>query len=198
MSVGTNEKIGSLVSGGLQLLKQSVVALCVFLTLSIAQIDLASFFGSKANPFQFASGAEARPGGRPGNFPARGGPGGPVHGGRHHHHRHHHHHHHHHRPGHYPARRPVHYPARGPVHGRRPVVAAPRRAVVVAPIRPIPAVRPWYWGSVVAGVTIGTIVVVSTVGAVPPAPSPELCWYWTSADKMRGYWSYCTAPPAPM
>jgi hypothetical protein len=71
---------------------------------------------------------------------------------------------------------------------------APRRAVVVAPVRPIPAVRPWYWGRVVAGVTIGTIIVASAVAVAPKPPSPELCWYWSDNTKTRGYWNYCVAP----
>lgn len=72
---------------------------------------------------------------------------------------------------------------------------APRRAVVVAPVRPIPAVRPWYWGRVVAGVTIGTIIVASAVAVAPKPPSPELCWYWSDSTKTKGYWNYCVPPP---
>lgn len=71
------------------------------------------------------------------------------------------------------------------------------RTVVVAPVRPVPAVRPWYWGRVVAGVTIGTVVAVAAVNSVPKAPSPELCWFWSDATKTRGYWNYCVAPKQP-
>ena len=85
--------------------------------------------------------------------------------------------------------RPVHHPVHRPVHRNVHVHR-------VAVIRPIPRVRPWYWGRVVAGVTVGTVIAVSAVGAVPVAPSSELCWYWASASKTRGYWNYCT-PPAP-
>ncbi|QGM45751.1 hypothetical protein [Methylocystis heyeri] len=173
------------------LCKRLLASFCVFIVLTIG-LD---------NSTGFSSSAEARPG-RPAHYPARGGFGHPGHGGggfggpghgvR--------------GPAHYPAhggfrhpghgvRGPGHYPAHGHI-GRRPVVAAPRRAVVVAPVRPIPAVRPWYWGNVVAGVTIGAIIAVAVVGSAPKAPSPELCWYWTSASKTRGYWSYCSAPPA--
>jgi hypothetical protein len=59
-------------------------------------------------------------------------------------------------------------------------------------IRPIPIYRPAYWGRVVAGVTLGTIIVVN---AVPPAPAPDLCWYWTTSGQTQGYWDYCTPPP---
>lgn len=72
-----------------------------------------------------------------------------------------------------------------------------RRTVLVAPVRPVPAVRPWYWGRVVAGVTIGTIVTVAAVNSIPKAPSPELCWFWSDASKTRGYWNYCVAPKQP-
>ncbi|SIR12015.1 MULTISPECIES: hypothetical protein [unclassified Bosea (in: a-proteobacteria)] len=71
------------------------------------------------------------------------------------------------------------------------------RTVVVAPVRPVPAVRPWYWGRVVAGVTIGTIITVAAVNSVPKAPSPELCWNWSDSSKTRGYWNYCVAPKQP-
>jgi hypothetical protein len=82
---------------------------------------------------------------------------------------------------------PVRPPAYRPVH---------RPPVVVAPVRPIPAVRPWYWGRVVAGVTIGAIIVASAVAVAPTPPSPELCWSWSDTSKTRGYWNYCT-PPSP-
>lgn len=80
---------------------------------------------------------------------------------------------------------------------RRPPVRTVRRTVVMAPVRPVPAVRPWYWGSIVAGVTIGAIVTVAAVNAVPKAPSPELCWFWSDSSKTRGYWNYCVAPRQP-
>jgi hypothetical protein len=80
---------------------------------------------------------------------------------------------------------------------RRPPTRTVRRTVVVAPVRPVPAVRPSYWGSVVAGVTIGAIVTVAAVNAVPKAPSPELCWFWSDSSKTRGYWNYCVAPRQP-
>ena len=77
---------------------------------------------------------------------------------------------------------------------RAPVVVAPRRTVVVAPVRPVPAARPWYWGRVVAGVTIGTIIVASAVAVAPKPPSPELCWFWSDSTKTKGYWNYCVPP----
>lgn len=80
---------------------------------------------------------------------------------------------------------------------RRAPARTVRRTVVVAPVRPAPAVRPWYWGSVVAGVTIGAIVTVAAVNAVPKAPSPDLCWFWSDSTKTRGYWTYCVAPRQP-
>ncbi|QLH71074.1 hypothetical protein [Rhodopseudomonas palustris] len=65
-----------------------------------------------------------------------------------------------------------------------------RDVVVVA--RPV---RPWvrrpYYGTVVAGVALGTLIVASSA---PPAPSPTLCWYWADAAQNRGYWDYCKKP----
>lgn len=95
-------------------------------------------------------------------------------------------------------------PARAQRHYHRPARPVPppsvhhhHRTVVVAPVRAVPAVRPWYWGRVVAGVTIGTIITVAAVNSVPKAPSPELCWFWSDASKTRGYWNYCVAPKQP-
>jgi hypothetical protein len=56
-------------------------------------------------------------------------------------------------------------------------------------------VRTWrrrpYYGRVIGGVALGTIVAVAVAGTVPRAPSPDLCWYWTNPKKNRGYWGYC-------
>jgi hypothetical protein len=53
-------------------------------------------------------------------------------------------------------------------------------------------VRGWsrrpYFGTVVAGVTLGTIIAAS---AVPIAPASNLCWFWTDASFTRGYWDFC-------
>ncbi len=53
-------------------------------------------------------------------------------------------------------------------------------------------IRPWvpqpYYGVVIAGVTLGTVVAATTV---PPSPTFDLCWYWSNPPKTRGYWDYC-------
>jgi hypothetical protein len=53
-------------------------------------------------------------------------------------------------------------------------------------------VRPWvpkpYYGTVVAGVTLGTLIVATTI---PLAPASDLCWYWSNSSQTRGYWDYC-------
>jgi hypothetical protein len=55
--------------------------------------------------------------------------------------------------------------------------------------------RPWvarpYYGTIVAGVALGTLVTVAAIGAVPPRPHPDLCWYWADPYGYRGYWDYC-------
>jgi hypothetical protein len=61
--------------------------------------------------------------------------------------------------------------------------------------RPYWYARPWarrpYYGTVIAGVALGTIIGVAAVGLVPPRPAPNLCWYWTDPYRTRGYWDYC-------
>ena len=53
-------------------------------------------------------------------------------------------------------------------------------------------IRPWvpqpYYGVVIAGVTLGTVVASTSV---PPSPTFDLCWYWSNPPKTRGYWDYC-------
>ncbi len=55
--------------------------------------------------------------------------------------------------------------------------------------------RPWYrrpyYGALVAGVALGTVVVVSAYGLAPRPPRPDLCWYWADRIQSRGYWDYC-------
>ncbi|MGD9923323.1 MAG: hypothetical protein AB7V13_18040 [Pseudorhodoplanes sp.] len=56
-------------------------------------------------------------------------------------------------------------------------------------------VRPWsnraWYGTAVAGVTLGTIIAVT---AVPPVPQDGLCWFWIDASETRGYWDWCIPP----
>ncbi|MGY4308044.1 hypothetical protein ACVIJ6_005287 [Bradyrhizobium sp. USDA 4369] len=56
-------------------------------------------------------------------------------------------------------------------------------------------VRVWaprpYYGTMVGGVALGTMIVVSTAGTVPVAPSSTLCWYWSDPTMTGGYWDYC-------
>jgi hypothetical protein len=62
--------------------------------------------------------------------------------------------------------------------------------------RPYWYARPWvrrpYYGTIIAGVALGTIVTVAAVGLVPPRPAPNLCWYWADPYQNRGYWDYCS------
>ena len=55
--------------------------------------------------------------------------------------------------------------------------------------------RPWaprpYYGTIVAGVALGTLIVVAAVGVVPVQPAPDLCWYWADPYGNQGYWDYC-------
>lgn len=82
--------------------------------------------------------------------------------------------------------------ARPPVVARPPAVRPPIARPPVVVVRP-PRWRGAYWGAVVAGVTLGTIIVVAA-NAAPPPPSPDLCWTWTNAARTHGYWYYCSGP----
>jgi hypothetical protein len=61
--------------------------------------------------------------------------------------------------------------------------------------RPYWYARPWarrpYYGRIVAGVALGTLITVAVVGAVPHRPASDLCWYWADPYRNRGYWDYC-------
>lgn len=92
-----------------------------------------------------------------------------------------------------PAARAAHRHVRQPAR-RTTVHHHARRTVVVAPVRPVPVVRPPYWGRVVAGVTLGTVVGVAVANSVPKAPASTLCWFWSDTTQTRGYWDYCTPP----
>jgi hypothetical protein len=77
---------------------------------------------------------------------------------------------------------------------RRTDVNVNRRTNVVNR-RVVRPVRPWvrrpYYGTVVAGVALGTILVATAAGIAPAAPADNLCWYWTNSSQTRGYWDYC-------
>src|SRR4249920_1957646 len=55
--------------------------------------------------------------------------------------------------------------------------------------------RPWvarpYYGTIIAGVALGTLITVTAVGLVPARPDPHLCWYWADPYGEHGYWDYC-------
>src|SRR5262249_38130215 len=61
--------------------------------------------------------------------------------------------------------------------------------------RPYWFARPWvrrpYYGTIIAGVALGTLITVAAVGAVPPRPAANLFWYWADPAGRRGYWDYC-------
>ena len=57
------------------------------------------------------------------------------------------------------------------------------------------SVRPWvqrpYFGTVVGGIALGTVIAAT---AAPTPPADNLCWVWTSTEQTQGYWDYCTPP----
>jgi hypothetical protein len=64
--------------------------------------------------------------------------------------------------------------------------------------RPYWYTRAWYarpyYGTIVAGVALGTLITVAAIGYAPVRPASNLCWYWSAADGVRGYWDYCARP----
>jgi len=87
---------------------------------------------------------------------------------------------------------------RGPVY--RGAVVGPRYGVVGRPgvvyrgayVR---GYRPWYrrpyFGTVVGGIALGTVLTAAAIGVAPAAPAPGLCWYWADPSQTTGYWDYC-------
>jgi hypothetical protein len=55
--------------------------------------------------------------------------------------------------------------------------------------------RPWYrrpyFGTIVGGIALGTIITAAAIGVPPAAPAPDLCWYWADPSQTTGYWDYC-------
>jgi hypothetical protein len=62
-----------------------------------------------------------------------------------------------------------------------------KKVVVVRPYRKWYK-RPYY-GTVIGGVALGTILGAAAYAATPPAPN--LCWYWADPSQTQGYWDYC-------
>jgi hypothetical protein len=62
-----------------------------------------------------------------------------------------------------------------------------KNVVVVRPYRHWNK-RPYY-GTVIGGVALGTILGAAAYSAV--APAPNLCWYWADPSMSQGYWDYC-------
>ena len=62
-----------------------------------------------------------------------------------------------------------------------------KKVVVVRPY------RAWnkqaYYGTVMGGVALGTILGAAAYSAV--APAPNLCWYRANPARIQGYWDYC-------
>lgn len=82
---------------------------------------------------------------------------------------------------------------RPPVY-HRPV--PPRPAVV----RPLPSSRPWvrppsYWWhpgmAVAAGAAIGFVSAAAAANWAGSPPASGYCWYYTDADRTKGFWDVC-------
>jgi hypothetical protein len=64
--------------------------------------------------------------------------------------------------------------------------------VVARPVRPW--VRRPYYGTIIGGVALGTVIAAAAAGVAPAAPGPNMCWFWSDASQTQGYWDYCTPP----
>jgi|EndMetStandDraft_8_1072994.scaffolds.fasta_scaffold704263_2 hypothetical protein len=64
-----------------------------------------------------------------------------------------------------------------------------KKTVYVKPYRAW-GYRPYY-GTIIGGVALGTVIGVSAAYAAPVRPAPNLCWYWADPAGYRGYWDYC-------
>lgn len=93
-------------------------------------------------------------------------------------------------------------PARPPRPGvhRPPHVRPhyPRPPIVRPPMPPAAWVRPpsywWHPGLAVAsGAAIGFVTATAAARWAGPPPSPGYCWYYTDADRTKGFWDIC--PP---
>ena len=62
-----------------------------------------------------------------------------------------------------------------------------KNVVVVRPYRKWNR-RPYY-GTVIGGIALGTVLGAAAYSAAPPAPN--LCWYWADPAQTQGYWDYC-------
>jgi hypothetical protein len=57
-------------------------------------------------------------------------------------------------------------------------------------------VRPWYYrpyyGRIVGGVALGTLLAATAYYAYAEAPPADgLCWFWADEEETQGYWDYC-------
>jgi hypothetical protein len=55
-------------------------------------------------------------------------------------------------------------------------------------------VRRPYYGTILGGIALGTVIGVAVAGTVPEAPAPNTCWFWSDPSYSQGYWDYCVAP----
>lgn len=77
---------------------------------------------------------------------------------------------------------------RGPnVNVQRGPTVVVRRPVRVWSPRP-------YYGTIVAGVALGTVIAATVAATAPRPPASNLCWFWSDAAQAWGYWDYCSPP----
>ena len=52
-------------------------------------------------------------------------------------------------------------------------------------------VRRPYYGTILGGIALGTVIAVAVAGTPPEAPAPNMCWFWADQSYSQGYWDYC-------
>lgn len=76
-----------------------------------------------------------------------------------------------------------------PLVKAKPVMKMPAKFVFVKPHK-----KHKYYGRLIGGVVLGTILAASVFYAYDLPPEEGLCWYWVNSDRERGYWDYCEPP----
>ncbi|MCH9764632.1 MAG: hypothetical protein K0U34_01380 [Alphaproteobacteria bacterium] len=47
-----------------------------------------------------------------------------------------------------------------------------------------------YYGTIISGIVLGTVIAAAAREANAPADD-NVCWFWTNPNRTHGYWDYC-------
>ncbi|MGO4670287.1 hypothetical protein AB4Z40_26640 [Bosea sp. 2YAB26] len=86
--------------------------------------------------------------------------------------------------------RPQHRPYKRPSHVHRPSPQV--RHHRPGPVTVVHPRRHWHrGGAVAAGAALGFIAGAAAVSLAGPAPRAGYCWYYTTPQRMTGFWDWC-------